>query len=90
MLGKIKLHYDSVTPPGEWHACKNSGFCCKQTPCKWGVEKGSPKLQACKFLGGEKPGQHFCTLYDEIVAKGGGSMFGSGCRASRNPDRKGL
>lgn len=91
-MGKVDdfiTHYNpmSVLP------CKRSGYCCKLTPCKFGVEKGSPKLLPCKFLGGDKPGEHFCSLYDWIITQPKWELepaFGKSCLLPTNPDRKGL
>jgi len=69
--------------------CVRSGFCCKQAPCPFG-EVTSAKNSACKFLGGEKPGQHFCQKYDEIIKDKTSWIspaFGAGCGSPLNSDR---
>jgi hypothetical protein len=73
--------------------CLRSGWCCKLTPCNFGVALGSPKLEACIFLGGDKPGEYFCTKYDYIISQEGwedNPSFGKGCSSLLNPDRQRL
>ena len=72
--------------------CVRSGYCCKVAPCSFG-EVTSPENSSCRFLGGSKSGEHFCTKYDEIVSgspENGAEIspaFGSGCCSPFNSER---
>jgi hypothetical protein len=57
-------------------SCLRSGFCCKRAPCPYG--SGAPCIQ----LGGDKPGEYFCKIHDEIVKDPHADLapaFGAGC-----------
>ena len=65
--------------------CLRSGFCCKLGPCPYG--DGVPCIQ----LGGDKPGDYFCKIHDEIQKDPMSEFapaFGAGCCSSLfNEDR---
>jgi hypothetical protein len=72
-------------------ACLRSGWCCKKAPCAFGAwDEGHSR---CVFLGGERPGEHYCRKHDEIISDPSSVFspaFGSGCCAALNSDRQGL
>ena len=73
----------------EFAPCIRSGFCCKQAPCGFG-EPMSVVNNACRFLGGDEAGQHYCMKYEEIKDKVGSEIspaFGGGCGSAMNPIR---
>tara|TARA_A100001037_G_C15101765_1_gene614354 strand:+ start:375 stop:659 length:285 start_codon:yes stop_codon:yes gene_type:complete len=77
----------------EFAPCVRSGFCCKQSPCYFG-EVTSSTNRACKYLGGDNPGEYFCMKYDEIIDgmpennADFSPAFGAGCGSTLfNPDR---
>ena len=72
--------------------CIHSGYCCQTAPCGFG-EVTSPENPSCRFLGGSKSGEYFCTKYEEIVLgspQNGAEIspaFGSGCCSPFNSKR---
>jgi hypothetical protein len=64
-----------------------------QAPCYFG-EVTSSTNRACKYLGGDNPGEYFCMKYDEIIDgmpennANFSPAFGAGCGSTLfNPDR---
>jgi hypothetical protein len=70
-------------------ACLRSGYCCKKAPCPYGKSISDTNL-ACRYQGGDKPGEYFCKKYNEIILDETSWIspaFGSGCSSPLNSDR---
>lgn len=61
-------------------ACVRSGECCKASPCGFG--HWNKERTQCTHLAGEKAGEHYCGIYEDIIKDPTSVVspaFGSGC-----------
>ena len=67
--------------------CVRSGYCCQVATCAAGRYFGAPEV-GCTFLGGERPGEHWCRLAVERPELKTGMAIGSGCSSTLFNDRR--
>ena len=71
--------------------CVRCGYCCRRCACAFGT--WDEVAGACAHLEGERAGEYYCGIYDEILKQPGNDMnpaFGAGCCSSLNPTRRAL
>ena len=72
-------------------ACLRCGYCCKKSLCAFGERKEGDSV--CKYLGGEKIGDHYCKEYQRVSQKVWAQWnpaFGKGCCAPSIPSEEHL